>query len=53
MFQKKIDELFNSIPNVFGIAEDILNTGFNEQSKDHDETLDNDTLGVQTGKLET
>ena len=27
MFQKKIDELFSDIPNVFGIADDILIAG--------------------------
>ena len=33
MFQKKIDELFNGVLNVFGIAECILIAGFNEQGK--------------------
>ena len=27
MFQKKIDELFSDIPNIFGIANDILIVG--------------------------
>ena len=27
MFQRKIDEIFNDIPNVFGIADDILVIG--------------------------
>ena len=39
MFKKKIDNLFSSMPNVFSNADDILIAGFNEQSKDHDETL--------------
>ena len=30
MFQKKIVELFNSMLNVFGIADDILIAGFDE-----------------------
>ena len=38
MLQKKKDEIFQSIPNVFGIAYDIIISGFDEQSKDHDET---------------
>ena len=40
MFQKKIDKLLSSIPNVFGIADDLLNTGFDEQGKDHSETFE-------------
>ena len=40
MFQKKIDELFNDIPNVFGIADDNLIEGFNEDSMDHDVRLE-------------
>ena len=40
MFQKKIDELFSDMSNVFNIADDILIAGFNEQDKDQDETLD-------------
>ena len=28
------------MPNVFGIADDILIAGFNKQVKDHDEILD-------------
>ena len=39
MFQKKINELFSGMPNVFDIADDILIAGFNEQDNDHDETL--------------
>ena len=35
MFQKNIDELFSSMPNLFGIADDILPAGFDEQGKDH------------------
>ena len=40
MFQKKIDELFIGMPNLFGIADDILIAGFDEWGKDHDETLE-------------
>ena len=40
MLQKKIDELFSGMPNVFGIAGEILIAGFNEQGKDHYEILD-------------
>ena len=39
MFQKKIEELFIGMSNVFGIAHDILIAGFDDQGKDHDETL--------------
>ena len=40
MFHKEIDELFSSSSNVFGIADDILNAGFDEWGKDHDETFE-------------
>ena len=39
MFQHKIDETFNDIPNVFGIADDILVIGYNKDGTDHDETV--------------
>ena len=39
MFQK-IDELFTGMPYVFGIANGILIAGFDEKSKDHDDTLE-------------
>ena len=38
MFQRKIDEIFKDMPNVFGIADDILVTGYKADVKDHDET---------------
>ena len=40
MFQKKMDELFSGMLNVFGISDDTLIAGFNEQGKDHNEILD-------------
>ena len=40
MFQKKIVELFSDMQNVLSIADDILISGFNDQGKDHDITLD-------------
>ena len=36
MFQCKIDEIFNDMPNVFGIADDILAIGYNDDGTDHD-----------------
>ena len=35
MFQKKIDEFFNNILNVFGIADDILIVGFDADGRNH------------------
>ena len=35
MFQKMIDELFNDLPNAFGIADDILIAGFDADGRDH------------------
>ena len=39
MFQSKIDEIFKNLPNVFGIANDILVVGYDSDGKDHDDTL--------------
>ena len=39
MFQRKIDEIFKDLPNVFGIADDILAVGYDDDGKDHDDTL--------------
>ena len=39
MFQHKIDEIFNDIPNVFGIADDILVIGYDKDGTDHDRAV--------------
>ena len=39
MFHRKTDELFNRLPNVFGITDDIL-IAVNELGRDHDKTVD-------------
>ena len=40
MLQKNNDKLLSCMPNVFDIADDISISGFEEQGKDYDETLD-------------
>ena len=39
MFQGKIDEIFRDMPNVFGITNDILVVGYEDNGRDHDETV--------------
>ena len=39
MFQCKIDEIFNDMPIVFGIADDILVIGYDKDGTDHDEAV--------------
>ena len=39
MFQHKIDEIFNDIPNVFSIADDILVIGYDKDGTDHDKAV--------------
>ena len=39
MFQCKIDEIVNDMPNVFGIADDILVIGYDKDGADHDEAV--------------
>ena len=36
MYQGKIDEIFKELPNVFGIANDILVVGFDDDGGDHE-----------------
>ena len=39
MFQHKIDKIFNDMPNVFGVADDMLVIGYNKNRADHNETV--------------
>ena len=39
MFQRKIDEIFKDLLNVFDIADDILVVGYEADGKDHDKIL--------------
>ena len=41
MFQHKTDEIFNGMPNAFGIADDILVIGYDKDGTDHDEAVHN------------
>ena len=36
---EEIDEIFKVLPNVFGIADDLLVVGYDADGKEHDETL--------------
>ena len=40
MFQKIIDELFQGLPNMSGIVDDILIAEVGEMGRNHDTTLD-------------
>ena len=39
MFQCKINKIFNDLPNVFGIADDILVIGYDKDGADHNEAV--------------
>ena len=39
MFQQKTDEIFNDMPNVFGILDGILVVGYDNDGRDHDEMV--------------
>ena len=39
MFQRKIDEIFKYLPNVFGIADDILAVGYHSDGEGHNDIL--------------
>ena len=39
MFQHKIDKIFNDMPNLFGIADNILLIGYNKDGVDHEEAV--------------
>ena len=40
MFQRKIDGLFQGLPNLFAIVDDIPIAWFDDMGRDHDATLD-------------
>ena len=40
MFQRKTNEIFRGLPNVFDIADDTLTVGYDADSRDHDRTLE-------------
>ena len=39
IFQQKINEIFQDLPNFFGIADDILIVAYDTESGDHKRTL--------------
>ena len=39
MFQRKIDDQFKELPNIFGIADDILISDYYNDGKEQDNTL--------------
>ena len=39
MFQQKFDEILHDMQNVFGIADEILVVGYEDDSRDHDEMV--------------
>ena len=39
MFQGKFDDIFNDMPNVFGIAGDILVIGYDKDGTDHNKAV--------------
>ena len=53
MFQCKIDEIFNDMPKVFGIADDISVIGYDEDGADHDGAVYNILRWCQEVNLKT
>ena len=53
MFQCMIDEIFKNLPNVIGIADDILVLGYDTDGKDHDENTVTGTTHMQAGECKT
>ena len=51
MFQPKIGKIFSDMPNSFGIADDILVIGYNDDSTDHDAVV-HKVLKKQRGQPE-
>ena len=47
MLQCKIDEIFNDMPKVFGIADDILVIGYKKDGADHEEAVYNVLCGAR------
>ena len=38
-YQRKIDEIFNDMPNIFGITNDILVVSYHDDGRDHNNTV--------------
>ena len=49
--RKKIDELFSGMPNVFGIADDILIEGFDEWGLRPSWDIGEGNMGMQAGEI--
>ena len=39
MFEQKVNEIFRDLPNIFGIADDILIVEYDADGRDHDRSL--------------
>ena len=50
-FKCKINEIYNDIPNLFGIADDILVIGYEKDGADHDEAVYSVLKWCQDGNL--
>ena len=48
MFQRKNDEIFKELSNVFSTADDILVVGYEADSKDHDKNITKGATDMQT-----
>ena len=46
MFQRKIDWIFNDLPNVFGIVDYILVLGYKDSGGDYKNTALNNKINV-------
>ena len=53
MFQQKIDEIFNDMPNVFRIIDNILVIGYDKDAADHDKAVYNVLRQCQDVNLKT
>ena len=53
MFQCKIDKIFNDMPNVFGITDDILVIGYDKDGTDHDKAVIQSAKAVPRCKSKT
>ena len=48
----KMDKVLKDLPNVFGIADDILVVGYDRDGKDHDDSTESST-SMQTSECQT
>ena len=50
MIQRKVDEIFKSLPNTFGIADNTIIVGYNTDARHHNKNLETEVTGIPSSE---